>query len=66
MENQDNLRKQVKLAKACNDWIYYKDFAETLDMNINSFYNWLNNEYDLSKKKAAKLEDIVIDLIDLE
>ena len=61
---QDELRKQVRIAKACNDDIYYKDFAAYLDITENSFYNWLNREYDLSRSKAKKLESVVVDLID--
>jgi hypothetical protein len=64
MINQDILRKQVKMAKACNDWLYFRELAETLEMADHSFYNWLNGSYELSSKKAAQLEDIVIDLID--
>lgn len=64
MIDQDILRKEVKLAKACNDWLYYKDLADTLELHEHSFYNWLNQEYKLSEAKARKLEDIVIDLID--
>lgn len=61
---QEILRKQVKIAKACNDDIYYKDFAEYLDITEHAFYNWLSGYYELSNKKAAKLNDVVIDLID--
>lgn len=64
MRFQDKLRKQVKLAKACNDWLYYKELAETLEIKEHSFYNWLNGEYELSSRRAEQLEDIVIDLID--
>lgn len=62
--NQDMLRQYVKMAKACNDGITYKDFAEYLEININSFYNWINKRYDLSRSKAEKLLDYVICLID--
>lgn len=61
---QDNLRKEVKLAKACNDDIYYKDFAEYLDITEHAFYNWLNGYYNLSDKNIKKLHDLVVDLID--
>lgn len=61
--NQDELRKYVKMAKACNEDITYKDFAEYLEININSFYNWINKSYDLSNKKAEKLLDFVSCLI---
>ena len=64
MKKQDNLRKLVKLAKACNDWLYYRELAATLEMTDHSFYNWLNGEYELSFEKARMLNDIVIDLID--
>ena len=61
---QDNLRKQVRLAKANNIDILYKDFAEYINISLNSFYNWLSGSYELSYKKAKLLEDITIDLID--
>lgn len=66
MKQQDILRKQVKLAKACNDWLYYKELTETLEITTHSFYNWLNGEYELSTAKARQLADIVIDLIDID
>lgn len=62
--DQDFLRKQVKLAKVCNDDIFYKDFAKYLEIKEHSFYNWLNGEYKLKNDKAKKLYEIVIDLID--
>lgn len=61
---QDNLRKKVKLAKACNIDIFYKDFAEYLEITEHSFYNWLNGYYELSQNNAKKLNDLVVDLID--
>lgn len=66
MKNQDILRKQVKLAKACNDWLFYKDLAETLEISVNGFWNWLSGQYELSNPKARQLQDIVIDLIDYD
>lgn len=39
---QDFLRKQVKLLKAEQD-VTYKEIAEHLEINTNSFYNWLKN-----------------------
>ena len=62
MNEQDKIRKKVKLAKALNDDIYYKDFAEYLNVTEHSFYNWLNGYYNLSKYKLYKLEDVVVDL----
>lgn len=59
---QDYLRKEVKLAKALNDDIFYKDFAESIDIAEHSFYNWLNGEYELSYQKERYLHDIVYEL----
>ena len=61
---QDFLRKKVKMAKAMNDDIFYKDFAYYLNVTEHSFYNWLKGYYDFSNQKARKLKDVVIDLID--
>ena len=63
MIDQEKMRRQVKLAKAMNDDIYYKDFAESLDMAEHSFYNWLNGYYSLSESKLHKLNDIIVDLV---
>ena len=52
------------MAKAMNDDIFYKDFAQYLNITEHSFYNWIKGYYDLSNQKASKLNDIVIDLID--
>lgn len=64
MNTQDKLRKQVKLVKAEYDDIYYKHFADFLDMNEHSFYNWLNGYYKLSADKSNKLHEILVDLLD--
>lgn len=61
---QDILRREVKLAKAMNEDIYFKDFASYLNMTEHAFYNWLHGYYDLSSGNAMKLHDVVIDLID--
>ena len=62
--NQNELRKQVKLAKVMNEEYTYKDFAEAIDLTEGSFYNWLNGAYNLSQAKYSYLQDIVINLID--
>lgn len=62
MRVQDDVRKKVKLSKALNDDIYYKDFADYLDISEHSFYNWLNGYYNLSENKLRMLDDIVTDL----
>ena len=63
---QDYLRKRVRLAKACNEDIKYKHFAEFLNISEASFYNWLSGKYKLSRKNEQDLNHIVIDLIDIE
>ena len=50
------------MAKAKNDDIYYKDFAEYLDITQHGFYNWLKGYYELSDDKLYKLIDVVVDL----
>lgn len=65
-KSQDFLRKATKLAKALNDDIYYKDFAELLEMSEHGFYNWLDGAYNLGKEKYNTLYDVVIPLADLE
>ena len=59
---QYEVRKLVKLAKAKNEDIYYKDFAEYLDITQHGFYNWLKGYYELSDDKLYKLIDVVVDL----
>lgn len=54
---QENLRIQVKLVKALyGDIFSYKDIADLLQININSFYNWLNGAYNLSREKEKLLQ----------
>lgn len=59
---QYEVRKMVKIAKAKNDDIYYKDFAEYLNITQHGFYNWLKGYYRLSDDKLERLRDVVIDL----
>lgn len=61
---QENLRKQVKVVKALyGEDFTYKDIAEMLEININSFYNWLNNYYDLGREKEKVLQAFVNDIL---
>lgn len=61
---QEILRKQVKVVKALyGEDFTYKDIAKMLDININSFYNWLNNYYDLGREKEKTLQDFVNDIL---
>lgn len=64
MKKQDNLRQQVKLAKALNDEWSYKAMSEVIQISSNAFYNWLNGAYELSYKKENDLADLVSNLID--
>ena len=59
--NQNNLRKQVKLLKALQG-ISYKEISEYLDINTNSLYNWLREQYDFSEQRYKDLCDIVCNL----
>ena len=62
MKRQDNLRQQVKLAKALNDDWSYKAMSEVIGINTHAFYNWLNGAYELSYKKERELQSLVADL----
>ena len=55
---QDNLRKQTKMLKALQN-ITYTEIAEYLEINRNSFYNWLNGYYNLSADKEKRLLEII-------
>jgi len=61
---QDKLREQARVARAINhDCFTYADFADYLEISVNSFYNWLNGYYDLSSKKADNLNSFLSDLL---
>lgn len=53
-----DLRRAVKIYKVENKKSY-KEIAEELNINKNSFYNWLNGYYDLSEEKALVLRTIL-------
>ena len=55
---QDNLRKKVKVLKALQN-VTYTEIAEDLEINRNSFYNWLSGQYELSKSKENRLIEII-------
>lgn len=59
---QCEVRKMVKLAKAKNDDVYYKDFADYLEITQHGFYNWLKGYYELSESKIDKLLEVVYEL----
>ena len=52
----DELRKKVRLIKALQG-ITYKEIAEYLDITVNSLYNWLRCQYDLSLAKQKVLQE---------
>ena len=54
----EKLRKDVKMLKAIQG-ITYKEIAEHLEINTKSFYNYLNNQYDLSIEKQKRLREII-------
>ena len=64
MKYQDDLRKQVKLAKALNDEWSFKAMSEVIQISTHAFYNWLNGAYELSYSKERQLIDLVSNLID--
>ncbi len=55
---QDEIRKRVRLLKATKN-ISYKELAEYLEITRSSMYNWLHCQYELSEKRALKLEEII-------
>ena len=57
--NDTILRKKVKLLKANNSIQNYYELAELLELNIKSFYNWLNGYYNFSYDRKKKLENII-------
>ena len=47
IDKQNYLRKEVRLAKACNDDITYKDFADFLEIEHKSFLNCIICTYSV-------------------
>lgn len=46
------------MLKALQD-ISYKEIAEYIDLLPNSFYSWLNGQYEFSEEREKQLQDIV-------
>lgn len=59
----EDLRVKTKIAKALAPEYTYKDFSGVLDINYQSFLNWLNGQFELSYTKARKLNNFINDLI---
>lgn len=55
---QETLRKRVKVLKAIQN-ISYTELADYLEIHRNSFYNWLNGYYNLSRETEMKLIEII-------
>ena len=55
------LRKQVKELKVYQD-ITYKELAEYLEIQRNSFYNWLKGYYNFGDDKQRLLQEIINNL----
>ena len=66
----EELRKKTRVVVALNDWLTFKEIAQgLLEMNENSFYNFMNgndNYKKLSFEKAKIFEEYVNDLLELE
>lgn len=58
---QNYLRQEVKIIKALQN-ISYKELAEYIEISKGAFYNWMGEQYELSKEKEIKLKEI-LDLI---
>lgn len=55
---QNDLRRKVKLLKALQN-ITYTEIAEHLEINKNSFINWLHCYYDFGIEKEKRLIEII-------
>ena len=55
------LRKKVKELKVYQD-ISYKEVAEYLEIQRNSFYNWLKGYYNLNEENQKRLQQIIDNL----
>lgn len=54
----EDLRKRVKLIKALQG-ISYREIAEYIELPPNSFYCWLNGQYEFSEEREQRLDDIL-------
>ena len=39
--------------------VSYKELAEYLEIRHNSFYSWLNGQYDFGTERQKKLQEII-------
>ena len=59
--DQEALRKRVRFLKASQN-VSYKELSEYLEITRSSMYNWLHSQYELSEKRALRLEEIISNL----
>ena len=52
------LRQKAKALKAFQN-VRYKELAELLEIRADSFYNWLNGQYDFSAERLNRLYEII-------
>lgn len=57
--NDNILRKKVKMLKATDCIHNYYEIAELLEMSKASFYNWLNEKYNLGYERKVFLNEII-------
>ena len=63
-QEQEKLRKEVKLAKALNEEWSYKQMSEVIAITPHAFYNWLHGYYELSSRKLMELDSLISDLLE--
>lgn len=61
MNSNDILRKECRLLKATQQ-ISYKEIAEYLEVNPESFYSWIRGCYNFGLEKQDRLKTVLIDL----
>lgn len=57
----EKLRKKVKQLKVFQG-IKYKEISDYMEMRKDSFYNWLNGQYDFGIEKQNRLAEIITNL----
>ena len=63
LELQNYLREQVKRVKWEKDISYRTIAEELLEMNYNSFINWLHGYSNLGTNRARKLYSFIEDIL---
>lgn len=58
---QDELRKRVRFLKALKN-VSYKELSGYLEITQSAMYNWLHSQFELSEKRALRLEEIISNL----